>query len=213
MPDGQSQKWEKPMATNAAASDASGPRVVAHNWGWFMLRGVLALLLGIAAIVFPLSAVFAFTMVFAAYCFVDGVASLVAGVRGARQPGHRWGALVFSGIVGILVGVLFLLMPLIATFTYAFLTLVMLAAWSIITGVLEIAAAVRLRREIEGEWLLGLSGAISVLLGIGIIALVIPYPAATILSAAWLIALFAFASGIVLIAQALRLRARAAVVS
>ena len=182
----------------------------ARNWGWFLFRGVIALLLGIAAILFPLSAVFIFTLLFAAFCFVDGIASLVAGIRGAREPGHRWGALVFSGIVGILIGILFLIMPLVATFSYAFVVLVMLAAWSIITGVLEIAAAVRLRREMEGEWLLGLSGLISVLLGIGIIALVIPYPAATILPAAWLIALFAFISGIVLIAQSLRLRSRAA---
>jgi len=185
----------------------------AHNWKWFMARGVLALLLGVGAIVFPLSAVFAFTMVFAAYCFVDGIASLLAGTRGAREPGHRWGALVFSGIVGILIGLLFLLMPLVATITYAFLVLVMLAAWSIITGMLEIMAAVRLRREIEGEWLLGVSGAISVLLGIGVIVLVIPYPAASILSAAWLIALFAFFTGIVLVAQSLRLRSRATALS
>jgi uncharacterized membrane protein HdeD (DUF308 family) len=185
-------------------------QVPAHNWGWFLFRGVIALLLGIAAILFPLSAVFLFTLLFAAYCFIDGIASLIAGIRGAHEPGHRWGALVFSGAVGILIGILFIVMPLIATFSYAFVVLVMLAAWSIITGVLEIVAAVRLRREMEGEWLLGLSGLISVLLGIGIIALVIPYPAATILSAAWLIALFAFISGIVLIAQSLRLRSRAA---
>jgi uncharacterized membrane protein HdeD (DUF308 family) len=144
---------------------------------------------------------------------VDGIASLVAGIRGAHEREHRWGALVFSGIIGILIGFLFLVMPLIAAFTYAFLSLVMLAAWGIITGVLEIVAAVRLRKEMEGEWLLGISGAISVLLGIGIIALVIPYPAATILSAAWLIAFFAFTSGIVLIAQSLRLRSRRAVLN
>jgi uncharacterized membrane protein HdeD (DUF308 family) len=175
-----------------------------------MLRGVLALLLGIGAIVFPMSAVFAFTMVFAAYCFVDGVASLVAGIHGGQEPGHRWGALVFSGIIGILIGILFLLMPLVATITYAFIVLVMLAAWAILTGILEIAVAVRLRREIEGEWLLGLSGAISVLLGIGVIVLVIPNPAASIVSAAWLIAFFALGTGIVLVVQALRLRSRVA---
>ena len=182
----------------------------AHNWGWFMLRGVLALLLGVGAILFPLSAVFAFTMLFAAYCLIDGIASLVAGVRGAQEPRHRWGALVLSGIVGIVIGILFLVAPLVATVAYSFVVLVMLAAWSIITGTFEIIAAVRLRREIEGEWLLGISGAVSVLLGIGVIVLVIPYPAASILSAAWLIALFAFMSGIVLVAQALRLRSRAA---
>jgi uncharacterized membrane protein HdeD (DUF308 family) len=185
----------------------------AHNWKWFMARGVIALALGVGAIVFPLSAVFAFTMVFAAYCFLDGIASLVAGMRGAREPGHRWGALIFSGIVGILIGILFLLMPLVATVTYSFIVMLMLAAWAILTGTLEIIAAVRLRKEIEGEWLLGLSGAISVLLGIAVIALVLPYPAASILSAAWLIAFFAFGTGIVLVTQALRLRNRAAAVS
>jgi len=178
----------------------------AHNWKWFMLRGVIALALGIGAIAFPLSAVFAFTMLFAAYCFIDGIASLVAGVRGAREPGHRWGALIFSGIIGILIGVLFLVMPLVATVAYSFVVLLMLAVWAILTGTLEIAAAVRLRKEVEGEWLLGLSGAISVLLGIAVIALVLPYPAASIISAAWLIAFFAFGTGLVLIAQAVRLR-------
>ena len=177
-----------------------------HNWRWFMVRGVVALLLGVGAIAFPLSAVFAFTLLFAAYCFVDGIASLFAGLRGAREPGHRWGALVFSGIVGVLIGVLFLLMPLVTTVTYTFVVLAMLAAWSIITGILELVAAIRLRKEIEGEWLLGASGAISVLLGVAVIALVIPYPEASILSAAWLIAFFAFGTGIVLVAQALRLR-------
>ena len=118
-----------------------------------------------------------------------------------------------SGVIGILIGVLFVLMPLVATVTYAFLVLIMLAIWAIITGLLEIVAAVRLRREIEGEWLLGVSGAISVLLGIGILVLVVPYPAASILSAAWLIAFFAFGTGIVLVAQALRLRKRAAAIS
>jgi uncharacterized membrane protein HdeD (DUF308 family) len=199
--DGSNQ--EAPMASNNFI-------LPAHNWRWFMLRGVLALVLGVGAIVFPLSAVFAFTMLFAAYCLIDGLASLVAGARGATEPGHRWGALVFSGIIGVVIGILFLLMPLVATITYAFVVLVLLAAWAIATGVLEIVAAVRLRREIEGEWLLGISGAVSVLLGIGVVVLIIPYPAASILSAAWLIAFFAFASGVVLVAQALRLRTRAA---
>jgi uncharacterized membrane protein HdeD (DUF308 family) len=149
-------------------------------------------------------------MVYAAYCFVDGVAFLVAGLRGAQEPGHRWGALVFSGIVGVVIGILFLLMPLATTVAYTFVVLLMLAAWAIITGVLEIWAAVRLRKEIEGEWLLGASGAISALLGLAVVVLVIPYPGASILSAAWLIAFFAFGTGIVLVAQALRLRGKAA---
>lgn len=196
------------MATNVFP-DAGSPRLPLHNWGWFMVRGALALLLGVAAVIFPLSAVFAFTMIFAVYAFIDGIAALAAGIRGARAH-QRWGALIFQGMVGILVGLIFLVMPIIATVTYAYLTIALLGFWSIVTGLLEIAAALRLRREIEGEWLLGLSGAISLLLGIGILALILPYPAATLLSAAWLIAIFGFVSGIALVAQALRLRAKAA---
>ena len=195
------------MATAAEGSTAS--RLATHNWGWFMVRGVLALILGVIAVYRPFNALFAFTLVFAAYCFVDGVASLISGVRGARA-GEHWGALVFRGVTGILIGVLFVLLPVVATATYAFFSILMLAIWSIITGLFEIMAAVRLRKEIEGEWLLGLSGAISLLLGVGIIALVLPSPAATILSAAWLIAIYAFIAGVVLIAQALRLKRRAA---
>jgi uncharacterized membrane protein HdeD (DUF308 family) len=194
------------MATAAEGSTAS--RLAKHNWGWFMVRGVLALILGVCAIMFPLSALFAFTLVFAAYCFVDGIASLMGGIRGARA-GERWGALVFRGVTGILVGVVFVLLPMIATATYAFLSILMLAIWSVITGLFEIMAAIRLRKEIEGEWLLGLSGAISILLGIGIVALVLPSPAATILSAAWLIAIYAFIVGVVLIAEAFRLKGKA----
>jgi uncharacterized membrane protein HdeD (DUF308 family) len=196
------------MAT--ASADASRVSDLAkHNWGWFMVRGVLALILGVVAVYRPFSALFAFTLVFAAYCFVDGVASLIAGIRGA-QAGKSWGALVFRGVTGVLIGVLFVLLPMITTATYAFLSILMLAIWSVVTGLFEIMAAIRLRKEIEGEWLLGVSGAISLLLGIGIVALVLPNPAATMLSAAWLIAIYAFIVGVALVAQAFRLRGKAA---
>jgi uncharacterized membrane protein HdeD (DUF308 family) len=101
------------------------------------------------------------------------------------------------------------LVPGIATFSYAFVSIALLAAWSIIAGLLEISAAIRLRREIEGEWLLGLAGLVSILLGLGIVVLVLPNPAATILSAAWLIAIYGFVGGVILLAQALNLRKRA----
>jgi uncharacterized membrane protein HdeD (DUF308 family) len=97
-------------------------------------------------------------------------------------------------------------MPIVATVTYAYLSIAILAVWSIITGVLEIWAAIRLRREIEGEWLLGVSGAISLLLGLAILVLVMPFPASTILSAAWLIAIYAFVAGVALVMQAFRLK-------
>jgi uncharacterized membrane protein HdeD (DUF308 family) len=191
------------MADDSAPTGFSS--LAAHAWGWVLLRGILALALGVAAIMFPLSAIFAFTLLFAAYAFVDGIASLVAGTRSARS-GERWGAMVFRGITGILVGVIFVLLPMLATVTYAFLTVIMVAVWSVIAGIFEISAAIRLRKAIQGEWLLGLAGAFSLLLGLAILVLVIPNPVATILSAAWLIAIYAFAAGLVLVAQAFSLK-------
>jgi uncharacterized membrane protein HdeD (DUF308 family) len=189
----------------ASAPETGAAHVPAHNWGWFLLRGILALLLGVAAIAFPLGALFAFTLVFATFAFADGIASLVSGIPGVKT-GQPWGALIVRGIVGILVGLLFLVMPAIATISYAYATLAMLAVWSLLTGVFEIAAAIRLRREIDGELMHGLAGLVSVLLGLAIVFVVMPAPAATMLSAAWLIAIFAFLSGGLLIGQALRLR-------
>lgn len=201
------------MVTDTSIAGTSGKSLIsefaAHTWGWVLLRGVLAIALGVLAVLFPLSALFAFTLLFAAYAFADGVASLITGIRSARS-GERWGAMVFRGVTGILVGVVFVLLPMVATLTYAFLAVVMLAFWSIIAGIFEISAAIRLRKVIQGELLLGISGLFSLLLGIAILALVIPSPTATILSAAWLIAIYAFAAGIVLIMLAFQLKRKAA---
>ena len=196
------------------AAAAGGPaqtvvgQVAGELWGWMLLRGLLALALGAVAIYYPSSTIFAFTLLFAAFAFADGVVSLIAGLRGGIV-GESRGGLFFRGILGILVGVLFIAMPALAATTYAYLTVALLAGWSVIAGLLEIYAAIRLRKVIEGEWLLGLSGVISVALGCGIVALVMPNRAATILSAAWIIAIYAFAAGVVLLMHAFRLKSLA----
>src|SRR3546814_11813921 len=101
---------------------------------------------------------------------------------------------------------LFLAVPFVATISYALATLGMLSAWAILTGLLEIAAAIRLRKEIEGEWLLGLSGALSILLGLAVpVALYVTPPAPT-LSVAWVLATYAVIAGVVLMGFGWRLR-------
>lgn len=180
--------------------------LVSHTWSWILARGVLLILLGVFAVLAPGFALFTFAVVFAAYSFIDGGLSLVAGIRAARHDGRRWGAMVLSGLAGVAVGVLFALFPLVSTVAYALLVIWLVAGWAAITGVLEIAAAIRLRREIEGEWLLALSGALSLLLGAALIWLLFADPAATVLSVAWLIAVYAVISGVALIALGLRMR-------
>lgn len=190
-----------------AGSEArTGASLLGRNWGWFVVRGILALVLGAAAVLFPVSALFAFTMVFAAYAGADGLLSTIAGVRGARRKEERWWAFVLRGIVGMAVAVLFVLMPIAATVSYALATLGMLSAWAIITGVLELAAAIRLRKAIEGEWLLALSGVLSILLGLAVPVALVVTPLVTILSVAWVIAGYAIIAGVVLVGLGLRLR-------
>ncbi len=181
-----------------------------HNWRWFLVRGLLAIALGVLALLVPGLTVFAFAMLFGAFSFADGILSLIAGIKGARNNAERWGMLVFSGLLGIAVGVLFFVWPLMAAATYAFFLITMLALWALFTGLFEIFAAIRLRRSIEGEWLLGLSGALSVLLGVAILAMLAMAPGSSLISLGWLIGLYALASGIALVMLALRLRKEAA---
>jgi uncharacterized membrane protein HdeD (DUF308 family) len=192
-----------------AGGDAhTGAPLLSRNWGWFVARGILALILGTVAFLFPASALFAFTMVFAAYAGADGLLSTLAGVRGATRKEERWWALTLRGIIGIAVTALFVLMPLAATVSYALATLGVLSAWAILTGGLEIAASIRLRKEIEGECLLALSGVLSILLGLAVPVALYVNPPATILSVAWVIAIYAVIAGLVLTGSGLRLRQR-----
>jgi uncharacterized membrane protein HdeD (DUF308 family) len=177
-----------------------------RNWGWIVFRGVLALALGVVSFLFPLSALFAFAMVFAAYAGADGILSMVAAVRGARRKEERWWAYVIRGIIGIATAVLFLLMPVAMTAGYALVTLIMLAVWAIVTGALEIAAAVTLRKVIRGEWLMGLSGALSVAVGLMIVVLLVIDPLTTLPSAAWVIGTYAIIAGVVLLGLGFKLR-------
>jgi uncharacterized membrane protein HdeD (DUF308 family) len=190
------------MATTLAG------RAAGRLWGWILVRGILALILGVLALKWPLGTLFAFTLLFAAYAFVDGLASLIGGLQ-AGSAGERRGGLILEGVLGIAVGIIFVAMPLVSTFTYAWVTIVLLAVWSVLAGIFEIGTAIRLRKEIAGEFLMFLSGLFSILLGGAIVYFLLRNPAVTILSAAWLIAVYALASGFVLVLLALRLRSLA----
>lgn len=183
--------------------DDEPSRFATPSWKWIMARGVLAILVALVAFLFPFPALLGFTLVFAAFAFVDGVLTLASGIRGGETS---WTELILRGVLGIAVGVIFVLMPLVAVVGYALATLAILIAWAVVTGVLEIVAAARLRKAIRGEWLLGLSGVLSILLGLTVAAFLFLYPTATLLSVAWIIGAFLLVAGIALIVQANRLR-------
>ena len=178
----------------------------AHNWGWFLFRGIIALILGLLAIFFPFSALTAFALLFALFAFVDGVSLLVSGIAGATRHRERWWGLVFAGLVGIAVGVIYIAWPALSTISYAFVFLVMVAIWAIVNGLGQIEAAIRLRREIEGEWLLAVAGTFSILLGVAILVVTAAVPGASLISVGLIIGFWALLAGLALIALGFRLR-------
>jgi uncharacterized membrane protein HdeD (DUF308 family) len=169
-----------------------------RNWWMVALRGVLAILFAVIAFGWPGITVVALVWLWGAYAFVDGVFALIASVRAAEQD-QRWGMLLLEGISGIAAGII----AFAWTGMTALVLVYLIAAWAIVTGIFEIAAAVRLRQEIEGEWLLGLSGALSILLGV----LIMARPGAGLVAWVWMIGIYAMVFGIVLLALAFRLRA------
>lgn len=170
---------------------------LARNWWALALRGIAAIIFGVVALFWPPAAVAALVAVFGAYALVDGIFNLVHAVRAGRS-GQRWGALVFEGIVSLLVGVLTLFFPGVT----ALALVLWVAAWSLVTGVAEIVAAIRLRKTIRGEWLLALSGILSV--AFGILLFISPLIGA-IAIAIW-IGAYAVVFGALLVGLSLRLK-------
>ena len=193
--------------TNSNFSDlrAAGA-LLGRNWGWVLFRGIVTLLFGILAVFNPLGAVFAFTMLFAAYALASGVLEIIAGVKGARNSGDRWGWLIFSGLLGVGVGVIFLLWPGASTTAYAFVAICMLAAWAIGTGLFQLLAAIRLRKVIEGEFWLGLLGVLAILLGGWMLYTLVTSPVTSMVALGWMIGWFALIAGVVQILLSFRLK-------
>jgi uncharacterized membrane protein HdeD (DUF308 family) len=134
---------------------------LASRWGWVVLRGVLGVLFGLFAFARPGAMAFSMVLVFGCYAFLAGIATVVASARSGRT-GDSWGALLVEGLLGIAVGAVALLWP--ASTALAFVW--MIGAWALLTGALEIASAIRLRKRIEHEWALGIAGALSIAFGL-----------------------------------------------
>lgn len=170
---------------------------LATNWWALVIRGVLGVVLGLMSFAWPGVTLLGLTLLFAGYALLDGVASIAGAVRAVGRH-ERWGSLVLEGIVGLCAAAITVLWPTITVLTLVFI----IAAWSIITGSLEIAAAIRLRRIIHGEWLLVLSGIVSVLFGL----LVILAPIAGALVLAMWVGAYWLIFGVLLISFGLRMR-------
>jgi uncharacterized membrane protein HdeD (DUF308 family) len=169
------------------------------------LRGVAALIIAVLAFMMPAESLLALTLVFGAFAFADGVFGLVAAIRNIRK-GDKWGWLMFSGILGIATGVIVVVSPFAATLVLAIFLWTSIAVWSIFSGILEIMAAIRLRKEIKGEIWLVLSGLLSVVLGIIVTWMLLTRPLESFLALGWLLGFYAAFFGAMMLLLGLRLR-------
>jgi uncharacterized membrane protein HdeD (DUF308 family) len=174
-------------------------RALAQNWWLLLLRGIAAILFGILAFTWPGLTLLTLIFLWGAYAIVDGVCALWATVsgRGNAMAPRWWLAIV--GFAGILAGILAFAWPGVT----AYVLLLFIASWAVVTGVMQILGAIRLRKEIEGEWLLILSGALSIVFGLALFA----QPGAGALALIWLIGWAAVIIGVIYVVLAFRLKA------
>lgn len=186
-----------PATATLAARERAFLQAFAPHWGWLALRGVAAVLFGVLALALPGLTVAVMVLLWGAYALVDGVFALMAGFK-MRHEGRPLWAVVLLGLLGVAAGIVALVWPGMTA-----LTLVMvIGAWAVVGGVFQIATAIRLRREIEGEWAYVLSGALSVLFGLALLVA----PGAGAVAMAWLIGGFALAYGVLMLVLAFRVR-------
>ncbi len=174
------------------------PESIPSRYWWAMvLRGFAAIIFGILAFSWPGITLQVLVLFFGAYALVDGILSVAAAIRG-RGHTDNWGLFLLQGVLSIGLGILTWLAPS----AMAVAILLYMAAWALVTGVLEIVAAIRLRHEIKGEFWLALGGLLSITFGL----LVFAFPLAGALGMIWLIGGYALAFGLCLIALGIRLR-------
>ena len=170
---------------------------LARNWWTVALRGAIAIIFCLAALFWPDITLTALIFIFAAFVLVSGVLLAIAAFRDGLTHTHGW-LMLLEGAIGIAVGIMAFIWPGIT----ALVLLYLIAAWAIVTGVLEIIAAIQVRKEIQNEWLLAIAGIASVLFGV----LLLVWPLAGALAILWIIGAYAIIFGILLLILAFRLR-------
>jgi uncharacterized membrane protein HdeD (DUF308 family) len=190
------------MNTQTAKSLGPGAGLLhslAKNWWALLLRGIAAIVFGILAFAWPGITLWSLIIVFGAYALVDGVFAIIAAVTGGAPAPRWWMALV--GVIGILAGIVAFVNPLLTGVTL----LMLIAAWAIVSGIFEIVGAIRLRKEIDNEWMLILHGVVSVLFGLFLFY----SPGTGALAMIWVIGAYAIIGGVLLCFLAFQLKKHA----
>jgi uncharacterized membrane protein HdeD (DUF308 family) len=170
------------------------------SWWMLALRGVAGIAFGVLALMWPGVTLLVLVALFAAYALITGAVSVIGAIRN-RASDDKWWIVLLLGLVSVAAGVGAVLLP---GLTLLVLVLLM-GVNALITGVLDIAIAIRLRKTIQREWLLVLAGVVSIVFGV----LVFMFPAAGAFALVWMVSFYAMLSGILLLALGLRMRSLA----
>jgi uncharacterized membrane protein HdeD (DUF308 family) len=171
--------------------------LLSRYWWTLVLRGIFGIIFGILAFVWPGLTLATLVILFGAYALVDGIFAIVGAISGWGKRDDHW-LLLLEGLLGVGMGILTFRAPGIT----AIVLLMYIAAWALATGVLEIIGAIRLRKEVKGEFWLILSGVASIVFALVLMI----FPVAGALSLLWLISVYAVVFGVMLIAGGLKLR-------
>ena len=174
------------------------------NWWLFSLRGALSIIFGGLMIFVPGPTILASTIFFGAYALMDGIFSISYGINRAYKH-QQWGGLVLSGIASLLVGLIVLITPQIATISLMIFLWLMISIRYMVIGIFEIAAAIRLRKEITGEWLLALNGFFCFVLGVSGLILYWYNPLVSLLTLCLFIGFNSVTSGVILLILSFKL--------
>jgi uncharacterized membrane protein HdeD (DUF308 family) len=171
--------------------------ILITNWDLVLLRGIMAILFGIATLILPGVVLIALVILFGAYVMVNGIVTTIAAIKD-RKLESDWWLWLLVGLVSIATGVVTFVWPNITAISLFYV----IVAWAIVNGVMEIVLAIEFRKVVEGEWLLVLAGLLSIAFGI----VCVFQPVAGALSILWLIGTYALLYGVALVVLALRLR-------
>lgn len=171
--------------------------VFSRHWWILLLRGLAAIAFGVLTWLQPGISLSALVLLFGVYTLADGILGVWTAVAGRKEYGDWW-VLLLWGLLGVGVGILTFLAPGITALALLFY----IAVWAIATGVLQIVAAIRLRKEIEGEWFFILAGLASLVFGV----LLMARPGAGALALLGLIAAYAIIFGVLLVILAFTVR-------
>jgi uncharacterized membrane protein HdeD (DUF308 family) len=184
------------MSTTTTAATSPMLQTLSRYWWLILLRGIAAIIFGVLAFIWPGITLVTLVLFWGAFALVDGVLALAHAIMGGNMGSRWWLALI--GIAGIAAGIVTFMWPGVT----ALVLLIFIATWAIVLGVFQIIGAIRLRKEIDNEWTLGLGGLLSVLFGV----VMLVAPGAGALGLIWAIGSFAIVFGVLMVMAAFKLK-------